>query len=826
MLRFDKLALLAVVLGCGTLTAGDADPAPPPTAEKPPEAPKPEAKPITAAKGELADLLTAWWKEGTAAGNIGDRYDNRDGAHSMLDLRPYPQLELFPYNEAERKAGLHWAFQRRILDGVVFGNSSTSAGILQGGSNIRRYYANPEGMKFLYEQYRKQQLYMYPEHRDHDPGRAGPDGYGDVYAVNSPYLIASQGSSGSDQPFMKAIPFALAAFRPEVKKKLIETGLLMPTLQLLLRSTNKHLKSPEEYLTGKAHPAVFEGSWVDALAMVKRAHELTLEALPPLALLKVVEEEKPTRGIDYFDPHSGEALSDTPCVIGRLWRGRARTRRMVVSAADSFDAASKPLTFKWVVLRGDPERIAIKPLDDAGTKAELLVSWHERRPSDGPGSIESSRVDIGVFAHNGVHYSPPSFICFTSFDHEARTYAPDGRILEIGYGAGEASLQIHAWPVLFKRLDESDAQPLSVELRKLFDAKQLAALRQTGVEYLEKAALETAAKDAWAPSDAENNRLRAEIKKAEDAHKAAVAAAGKTPDEAAQAKTAEAKAALDKLQQEKKNHEPQTKKLREAYDAAKQAAAAVLDRKLGGLDLSAAACVQSAFEKLALDPELLTRLRGVLDAATADPKAKAAFENALKPALEMSFARKADDGRIEWTPLRAGAEPLAERLTNYERGLLQRVQHLLLAKILWPDLLRERFEIFYVDPLLSIRKLWRDVYRHDPKGEVIGWTRYAAGAAPADFHADGWLIVERDAQGRPSRTQAVNYTQPSAEGKRPSYPSFTPLEWKPDERFRTYRFKDEADLHGTHQDVPPPEAPKLDTKTDAKSDAPEEKSKE
>ena len=51
----------------------------------------------------------------------------------------------------------------------------------------------------------------------------------------------------------------LAAFRPEVKKKLTETGLLMPTIQMLWRSTNKQLKDPKEYLTGKAHPAVFEG---------------------------------------------------------------------------------------------------------------------------------------------------------------------------------------------------------------------------------------------------------------------------------------------------------------------------------------------------------------------------------------------------------------------------------------------------------------------------------------------------------------------------------------------------------------------------------------
>ena len=79
----------------------------------------------------------------------------------------------------------------------------------------------------------------------------------------------------------------LAAFRPEVKKKLIETGLLMPTLQMIFRSTNAHLSGPGDYLTGKAHPTVFEGTWVDALKMVELAHQIRLENIPPLVGLKV-----------------------------------------------------------------------------------------------------------------------------------------------------------------------------------------------------------------------------------------------------------------------------------------------------------------------------------------------------------------------------------------------------------------------------------------------------------------------------------------------------------------------------------------------------------
>ena len=41
-----------------------------------------KAKPITADGGKVGQLLKQWWKEGTAAGDAGDFYDNRDGDHS------------------------------------------------------------------------------------------------------------------------------------------------------------------------------------------------------------------------------------------------------------------------------------------------------------------------------------------------------------------------------------------------------------------------------------------------------------------------------------------------------------------------------------------------------------------------------------------------------------------------------------------------------------------------------------------------------------------------------------------------------------------------
>ena len=83
-------------------------------------------KPITTDGSEIGKLLQNWWKEGTAAGNVGDWYDNRDGEHSPLDLRPWPQLQKAHYTPADVKARRHWALTLGARPHVTFGNSSTS----------------------------------------------------------------------------------------------------------------------------------------------------------------------------------------------------------------------------------------------------------------------------------------------------------------------------------------------------------------------------------------------------------------------------------------------------------------------------------------------------------------------------------------------------------------------------------------------------------------------------------------------------------------------------------------------------------------------------
>ena len=139
----------------------------------------------------------------------------------------------------------------------MFGNSSTASGVMPGGSNTRRYYTRSQGLDLLHRQYRANNLYVYPERRDHDPGHNSSPGYGDLFPTNTPYLITSQGSSGSDQPFLRALPLVLASFRPEVKQRLVRNGLLMPTIQMILRANYPKSIYKNDYLNAASHPSVF-----------------------------------------------------------------------------------------------------------------------------------------------------------------------------------------------------------------------------------------------------------------------------------------------------------------------------------------------------------------------------------------------------------------------------------------------------------------------------------------------------------------------------------------------------------------------------------------
>lgn len=398
-------------------------------------------------------LLRQLVATGRAAGNWGDVYENRDRGHSELPDVHHPQITRIRYSDAARKAGLDYGLSGPfVFDAPLIGNSSTAmTGGLHWRSLPRMALTQGRGVWTLYQNYLAGQIHVYPEHRDHDPQ------IGDLLPANTPYMLISQGSSGSDLGHLQALAMILAALRPETKAFLRENNLLAPAVQMIYRRTRAPVRSRGAYLSGIAHPTVFDGKDINLAHLVRLANALTPETVPPMVRLSVESEYEAREGFDFFGEGLDERLFDTPSAIARIWRSHVYSRVMTVSAAATQDPNGRPLTFIWVLLRGDPGRVRIEPLDPEGRRARITMQWQNPRMTAGNPGIVSNRIDIGVFANNGVHDSAPAFISVMLPHHQTRRYAPgpDGamRIESIDRSVAPGS---YADPLLFPRADWRD----------------------------------------------------------------------------------------------------------------------------------------------------------------------------------------------------------------------------------------------------------------------------------------------------------------------------------------------------------------------------------
>jgi hypothetical protein len=495
-------------------------------------------KPVSDDRDAIGKLLSLWFAEGSAAGNMGDLYDNHDRGHSSLNLTQFPQFTRIQYGaalkarqldnglqnhffytdahltlnqapaataeadkstdkaadkdstgaaandgttDADRQAGKESAPQSlteqadqedkdasidvkhdlasgpttdtpgapgtigntgtlTVQRAVVLGNASTAlTGSIFWRSMPRLGLTTDGGGGMFFHQYINNHLYVYPEHKDHDPGHSGKAGWGDVFFANTPYYVISQGSSGSDQPFLQAFAATLAAFPKDVKNQLRASGMLAPTLQMIFRRCNRRVLLDQDYLSGNAHPTAFDAARLNVDGMVRMAHSLKLEDVPPLVVLQLQSEDVGDPRKDYFDAKPCEGLLTTPCAMARACFSTDYWREMQVSASTTGTSGTTTPELHWVVLRGDPKRIEIQPVAGQPNARRLRIGYHPRQRIRADLPLESNRVDIGVFAYNGKHYSAPSILSFYFPDNEVREYDAQQRIVSVDYREATAN---------------------------------------------------------------------------------------------------------------------------------------------------------------------------------------------------------------------------------------------------------------------------------------------------------------------------------------------------------------------------------------------------
>lgn len=409
--------------------------------------------PVYRGSDKSAFKLNHLYAKGHAAGNYGDLYDNRDRNHSNLTHSWLPQLTYVEYSSEAKRVHADYNLNSFLFfNAITIGNASlarTNGPLWR--SLPRNVFTQVDGPARLFLQYVNNHLYVYPEHADHDPK------HGDLFPANTPYMIVSQGSSRSDKPFLQAVGVILAAFTPETKKFLREKHLVMPTVQMIFRRGQRFVREESTYLTGVTHPSVFRSDDIDLTRMIALTSRLRQDDVPPLPLLRVVEESAARLGVDHFAPGMSEKLFDTPSAIGRVIRSTAYTKRLVISAEQTRDPNGRELSFHWSVLRGDAQRIVIRPLNETGSKVELTVPWHERHRVPGRPKLMTDRVDIALFAHNGKHYSAPAFVSFMYPGDQLREYDDRQRLLRVDYAPTQMSMKDrYVDPVLFPERDWSD----------------------------------------------------------------------------------------------------------------------------------------------------------------------------------------------------------------------------------------------------------------------------------------------------------------------------------------------------------------------------------
>ena len=225
---------------------------------------------------------------------------------------------------------------------------------------------------------------------------------------------------------------------------------------MVFRRSLQNVTSREAYLSGDAHPAAFEGFEINPARMVRLANSIAPDAIPPEVRIRVTAEELGTEGRDFFGIGLSEQLFDTPSAVARIWRSRAGQRVIEVSAEDTTDPNGRELAFEWRLLQGDPARVRIEPSED-GRQARITLDWHDPFPISDDNPLVTARVDIGVFASNGVHDSAPAILSWYFPPEEARSYVPgpDGapQVAAIDYAARPDA---YADPMLIARADWRD----------------------------------------------------------------------------------------------------------------------------------------------------------------------------------------------------------------------------------------------------------------------------------------------------------------------------------------------------------------------------------
>jgi len=331
----------------------------------------------------------------TTDGNAGDLYLNRDGNHSVLNLEEFPGLTQVTFAPGEAR--------RRCLDrGIanvsfaqpLFANASLSFQDGYWRSLPRAMLTNMRGtLPLMAKLYTANQFYVYPSAGDTPP--VGTNG--DVFASIAPYWLTTAGRSWSDLPYLKAALEVSRSLDPAVKREIVRRGLLVPTIQTILRKSLKGVTTEADYLTCEAHPTAMPPNGLDLDRLVRNAEDMTVDKIPPLARFRLemvhVLGEKPAPGeVTYVTDYAAGIVLRSP--------DRVRIFRITALGDDEYEIFQS---------HGDPRAVKFERL--LNTAAVTI---------DRVGVTPDNRIDIAVVGKTEKSgWGAPSYVSFAVLDEKA-----------------------------------------------------------------------------------------------------------------------------------------------------------------------------------------------------------------------------------------------------------------------------------------------------------------------------------------------------------------------------------------------------------------------
>ncbi|MBQ6137039.1 MAG: hypothetical protein IJI73_06690 [Kiritimatiellae bacterium] len=332
----------------------------------------------------------------SAGGNTGDLYFNRDEGQSMLVVTNWPGLTQVKLDREGRERGMDLNWPNMLFPYPVFGNCSRA---MLGGQYWRSLpralmTTDVRSIGAMHRFYRTNQIWVFPAVYDCQP--LGTNG--DVFASVTPYWIATEGRSWSDQYYLRAALEASRSFRRDTKRELVRRGLLAPTVQMLVRRSLRGVAGDADYLGPKAHPTAFPANGLDLPRLAKSAAEMTVSQIPPVAVLAGVGT-KPTSNKSVWP----ELTYATPCACAFVLRAEDRERTFDIKAAGGEE-------FEFAVVHDD---LGAAKLERRGRDAARVTV-------DRAALSPTNRVDLAVFAKNvGTGWGAPSFVSLAVVDPSA-----------------------------------------------------------------------------------------------------------------------------------------------------------------------------------------------------------------------------------------------------------------------------------------------------------------------------------------------------------------------------------------------------------------------